>query len=73
MVIRRIFGSKRDEVRGESRTLHNMELYTLPNTLSVVKRRDEMGRKSYKKEDMHTNFGWKSSKEKTLTQMGNKY
>ena len=39
-VLRRVFGSKRDEVTGEWRKLHNEELndlYSLLNTLRVVK------------------------------------
>ena len=39
-VLRGIFGSKGDEVRGEWRKLHNKELndlYCLPNTLRVIK------------------------------------
>jgi len=41
-VLRRVFGSKRDEVIGEWRKLHNEELsdlYSLPNILRVVKSR----------------------------------
>jgi hypothetical protein len=41
-VLRRVFGSKRDEVTGEWRKLHNEELsdlYSLPNILLVVKSR----------------------------------
>jgi len=41
-VLRRVFGPKRDEVTGEWRKLHNEELsdlYSLPNTLRVVKLR----------------------------------
>jgi hypothetical protein len=39
-VLRRVFGSKRDEVTGEWRRLHNEELndlYSLPNFVRVVK------------------------------------
>ena len=41
-VLRRIFGSKRDEVTGEWRKLHNEELndlYSSPNTVRVIKSR----------------------------------
>jgi hypothetical protein len=41
-VLRRVFGPKRDEVTGERRKLHNEELsdlYSLPNTVRVVKSR----------------------------------
>jgi len=41
-VLKRIFGSKRDEVRGERRKLHNEELndlYSLPNIVWVMKSR----------------------------------
>jgi len=40
MVLRRVFGPKRDEVTGECRKLHNEELrdlYSLPNIMWVVK------------------------------------
>jgi hypothetical protein len=39
-VLKRIFGSKRDEVKGELRKLHNEELhdlYSLPNNVRVIK------------------------------------
>ena len=42
IVLRRVFGSKRDEVKGEWRKLHNEELsdlYSLPNIVRVVKSR----------------------------------
>jgi hypothetical protein len=41
-VLRRIFGTKRDEVTGEWRKLHNAEfndLYTSPNIVRVIKSR----------------------------------
>jgi hypothetical protein len=41
-VLRRIFGSKRDEVTGEWRRLHNKELYALnssPNIIRVIRSR----------------------------------
>ena len=41
-VLRRVFGPKRDEVRGEWRKLHNEELsdlYFLPNIVRVVNSR----------------------------------
>jgi len=42
MMLRRIFGSRRDEVTGEWRRLHNVELndlYSSPNTVRVTKSR----------------------------------
>jgi len=42
MVLRRIFGTRRDEVTGEWRRLHNVELNDLnssPNILQVIKSR----------------------------------
>jgi len=42
MVLRRIFGPRRDEVMGEWRRLHNEELndlYTSPNIVRVIKSR----------------------------------
>jgi hypothetical protein len=42
MVLRRLFGPKRDEVTGEWRKLHNEELndlHSLPNIVRVVKSR----------------------------------
>ena len=42
MVLRRIFGPRRDEVTGEWRRLHNEELnglYSSPNTGRVIKSR----------------------------------
>jgi hypothetical protein len=41
-VLRRIFGSKRDEVTGERRKLHNEELhdlYSLPSVIRIIKSR----------------------------------
>jgi hypothetical protein len=41
-VLRRIFGTKRDEVMGEWRKLHNEELYNLyssPNIMKQIKSR----------------------------------
>ena len=42
MVLRRVFGPKRDEVTGKWRKIHNEELrdlYSLPNIVRVVKSR----------------------------------
>jgi hypothetical protein len=41
-VLRRIFGPKRDEVRGEWRKVHNEELsdlYSLPSIIRIIKSR----------------------------------
>jgi hypothetical protein len=46
-VLRRIFGSKRDEVTGARRKLHNEklnDLYGTPNTVRVIKSRKWGGR-----------------------------
>ena len=46
-VLRKIFGPKRDEVRGEWRKLHNEELndlYCTPNIVRVIKSRELGGR-----------------------------
>ena len=39
MVLRRIFGPRRDEVTGEWRRLHNEELNSSPNIVWVIKSR----------------------------------
>jgi hypothetical protein len=42
MVLKRIFGPKRDEVTGEWRTLHNEELrdlYSSPSVIRIIKSR----------------------------------
>jgi hypothetical protein len=36
-VLRRIFGSKRDEVTGGLRKLHNEELHNLYSSLSIIR------------------------------------
>jgi hypothetical protein len=37
--VRRIFGSKRDEVTGDWRKLHNDNLYSSPNIIRMIKLR----------------------------------
>jgi hypothetical protein len=42
MVLRRIFGSKRDEITGEKRKIHNEEhydLYCSPSVIRMIKTR----------------------------------
>ena len=60
MVLRRIFGPKRDEVKGEWRRLHNEEhyaLYSSPNTIRVIKstrmRRTGHVARRGERQDMH--------------------
>jgi hypothetical protein len=43
-VLRRIFGSKKDEVTGERRKLHNEELrdlYSSPSIIRIIKKKEE--------------------------------
>jgi hypothetical protein len=69
-VLRRIFGSKRDDVTEDWRKLHNKELYKLyssPNIIRIIKSRRmrlaghvaRMGRKG-----MHRGYWWESQKER---------
>jgi hypothetical protein len=69
--LRKIFGTKRDEVIGEWRRLHNKELYALyysPNIIRVIKSRilrwaghvARMGRG-----EVHTGFWWGNMMEGT--------
>ena len=59
-VLRRIFGSKRDEVTGEWRKLHNEELndlYSSSNIIRVIKsRRMRWARHVAHLEEVHTRF-----------------
>jgi hypothetical protein len=64
-VLRRIFGPKRDEARGEWRRLHNEEhndLYSSPNIIRVIKSR-RMRWAGYvarmgEKREVYTGFWW---------------
>jgi hypothetical protein len=69
-VLRRIFGPKRDEVRGDWRKLHNEELHNLyisPNIIRMIKSRTmrwaghvaRLGRRG-----MHVGYWWGSQKER---------
>jgi hypothetical protein len=69
-VLRRIFGSKRDEVTGGWRKLHNEELHNLyfpPSIIKIIKSRRigwaryvaRMGRRG-----MHVGYWWESQKER---------
>jgi hypothetical protein len=46
-VLRRVYGSKRDEVTGDWRKLHNdklCDMYSSPNIICLEMEEDEMGR-----------------------------
>ena len=63
-VLRRIFGTKRDEVTGEWRRLHNEKLYALyssPNIIRVIKSRSVRGVSHVARmgrEEVSTGFWW---------------
>jgi hypothetical protein len=69
-VLRRIFGSRRDEIIGGCRILHNEELrnlYSSPNIITMIKKKmrwvghvARMGEKIY----LHTGIWWESQKER---------
>jgi len=69
-VLRRIFGTKRDELTGEERKLHNgdlNDLYYSPNIVQVIKsRRVRWARHAARmgRGDVHTEFWWKTLKER---------
>jgi hypothetical protein len=69
-VLRRIFGPKRDEVKGDWRKRHNEELhnlYSFPNIIRMINSRStrwaehvaRMGRRG-----MHIGYWWESQKER---------
>jgi hypothetical protein len=69
-VLRRIFGTNRDEVTGERRKLHHEELndlYSLPNIIRVVKSRRKkwMGHVEHMRErvEVYTGFWWGTLRE----------
>jgi hypothetical protein len=67
-VLRRIFRSKRDEVTGKWRRLHNEELYALyssPNIIRVIKSRrlrwtERVARMGERRGEVHTGFWWET-------------
>jgi hypothetical protein len=67
-VLRRIFGSKRDEIIGNLKKLHNEELhnlYSLPDIIRISKSRNMkwagyVARMGLRR--MHTGFWWESQK-----------
>ena len=68
-VVRRIFGSKRDEVTGEWRKLHNEELNVLysPSTVRVIKSRRKRGAAHVARRgwgEACTGFWWGNLKER---------
>jgi hypothetical protein len=69
-VLRTLFGPKRDEVKGDRRKLHNVELHNLyssPSISRMIKSRRSrwggyvahMGRRG-----LHTGYWWESLKER---------
>jgi len=70
MVLRRVFGSKRDEVIGEWRKLHNEELshlYSLPNIVRVVKsRRMRWPGHVWGRGEVYTGFWWGNLRERDI-------
>jgi hypothetical protein len=70
MVLRRIFGPKRDEVRGEWRKLHNEELhilYSSPNIIRQIKsrRKRRAGHVARMREESVQGFGGKARRKET--------
>jgi hypothetical protein len=69
-VLRRIFGTKRDEVTGEWRKLHNEEfrdLYSSPSIFRIIKSRrmrwaDHVARMG--RREMHIDYWWESQRER---------
>ena len=68
MVLRRIFGPKRDEVTGEWRKLHNEELnglHSSPNIVRVIKsRRMRWAGHVQGRGEVHTRFWWGNLRER---------
>jgi hypothetical protein len=70
MVLRRIFGPKRDEVTGDRRKLHNEELhkfYSSPNTIRLIKsmRMRWTGHVArMRRRGMRIEYWWESQKER---------
>jgi hypothetical protein len=67
-VLRRIFGPKRDEVRGRWRKLQNEELHNLyytPSIIRMIKSRKmtEAGHVARMRRGMHMEYWWQSQKE----------
>jgi len=75
-LLRRIFGSKRDELTGEWRKLHNEELsdlYSVPNIVRVIKSRlmrlaGHVARMGIR--EAYTGFWWGNLKEKDRLDVG---
>jgi hypothetical protein len=83
MVLRKIYGPKRDEVTGGWRKLHNEELHNLYPSPSIIKpiksrRMRWAGHVArLRGTRIHTGYWWKSQKErttgKTKTYLGEQY
>jgi hypothetical protein len=71
-VLRRIFGLKRDEVTGQWRKLHNVELhdlYSSPSIIRIIKSKmDKMGgacSTNLGEEERILDYWWESQRERT--------
>jgi hypothetical protein len=64
-VLRRIFGSRRDEVTGDWRKLHNEELHNLYSSTNIIRMiQSRRMRWAGSVARMHIGYWWESQKER---------